>query len=153
MSLSNNFLLPHLYRGLSTPDITPPGSPVPSTRNASACRPVVERESSMSCHDGMVVDDLNASHAVIPSASTTLVTRPMPHPARPPFDTLSSFRHSDMRRLSISMNGLFDVPDTDSLSRSKSGELPVLEHLLSADGGARTLSLGKLIASPRSRGS
>lgn len=151
MSLSNNYLLPHLYHGLSTPDNTPPGSLATSVRNVSPSRHVVERETSMSCFDGMVVDNLDNTLISKPGLPTTYLSRPMPPPTRPSFDTFTGLcPDPDMRRLSISMNGFHGVPNTDSLSRSKGGELPVLEHLLSAD-GARTLSLGKLITQSQHR--
>lgn len=99
----------------------------------------------MSCFDGMVVDDLDDTLISKPDLPTAYLSRPMPLPSRPSFDTFTGlYPDPDMRRLSTSMNGLLGVPNTDSLSRSKGGELPVLEHLLSAD-EARTLSLGKLI--------
>jgi hypothetical protein len=99
----------------------------------------------MSCFDGMVVDDLDDTLLSKPGQPNTYLSRPMPPPTRPSFDTFTGlYPDPDMHRLSISMNGLLCVPNTDSLSRSKGGELPVLEHLLSAD-GARTLSLGELV--------
>lgn len=145
MSLSNNYLLTNLYHGLSTPDATPLGSPASSVRNVPPSRHVLERESSMSCFDGMVVDNDDANSNAKPAPLTTRLFQPMPPFNRPSFDSFTAFDSgSNLRRLSISMNGLPGVPNTDSLSRSKGGELPVLEHLLSAD-GARTLSLGKLV--------
>ncbi|GHJ86794.1 hypothetical protein NliqN6_3196 [Naganishia liquefaciens] len=58
-----------------------------------------------------------------------------------PLSALNMTAHPlNMCSMSIPINLLFDDRDADSLSRSKGGEQPVLEHLLSAD-GARTLSL------------
>jgi hypothetical protein len=90
----------------------------------------------------MVVDDQNDSLSAKPLPTSALATLRASRAVGPSFAPFTSpARGPDLRELSISMNRLFDVNNADSLSRSKGGEQPVLEHLLSAD-GARTLSLG-----------
>jgi hypothetical protein len=99
----------------------------------------------MSCFDGMVVDNDNDDPNAKPAPLSAYTPRLMPPPTRASFDMFPAlYPDSGFRRLSIAMNGMAGGPNTDSLSRSKGGELPVLEHLLSAD-GARTLSLGESI--------
>lgn len=143
MSFSNANLLLQLYNGLSTAETTPSDSPLTRSRAPSPTHPSRAPGNSTSCFDGMVVDDSNELLSAKPLSTVALVTPRTSRAVGPSFAPFTSTaRASDMREMSISMNRLFDVNNADSLSRSKGGEQPVLEHLLSAD-GARTLSLGK----------
>ena len=136
MSFSNPNILSQLYHGLSNIGLTPPASPlgraVPFNRMAHALG------NSTTCFDGMSVDDT-------PKSSPTMdpITPGLSSCVGLPLSALNMTAHPlNMCSMSIPINLLFDDRDADSLSRSKGGEQPVLEHLLSAD-GARTLSLGK----------
>jgi hypothetical protein len=145
MSLSNIHLLPNLYDGLSSPDTSTPNSPCLSVHDQMLFGTNDDGPPlPTSCMDGMVMNDSSDPMTANPSKPIALRSPLSPfHSRHPSFSGFSpGFRGSPMRRLSSTPVGLFGNSYTDSLSRTKGGELPVLEHLLSTD-GARTLSLGK----------
>lgn len=144
MSLTNIHLLPNLYDGLSSPDTSSPTSPCLSVHDqmlfgADDNAP----RSPTTCLDGMALDDNPDPLTAQPSKPIALRSPLSPfHSRHPSFSGFSPVPRSPMHRLSSTSIGLFGNSYADSLSRTKGGELPVLEHLLSTD-GARTLSLGK----------
>ena len=143
MSFSNANLLLQLYNGLSNTDFTPSNSLLIRSRSPSSTHPSPVPGNSTTCFDGMVIDDENASRSSESPTTLGLITSAVSRPVGLSSTGLASTAHvTDMRELSISINRFFGPDNADSLSRSKGGEQPVLEHLLSAD-GARTLSLGK----------
>lgn len=143
MSFSNANLLLQLYNGLSNTDFTPPDSLLTRSRPPSFTHPSPVPGNSTTCFDGMVVDDENASRSLESPPTLAVITPAVSRFVGLSSTVLASTAHvTDMRELSISLNRFFGLNNADSLSRSKGGEQPVLEHLLWAD-GARTLSLGK----------
>ncbi|KAJ9119569.1 hypothetical protein QFC22_003278 [Naganishia vaughanmartiniae] len=143
MSLTNIHLLTNIYDGLSSPDTSMPNSPCLSVHDQMLFGfDNDEPQPPTSCMDGMVLND----H---PDPMTANASKPIAfrsplspfHSRQPSFSGFSpGFRGPPMHRLSSGSIALFGNSYTDSLSRTKGGELPVLEHLLSTD-GARTLSL------------